>query len=232
MSYQRFRSTSGRMPPGVLNLIVINVIFFIAKYFAASKMIDLDALFGLHHPFSPDFHFYQYITSMFMHGDFQHILFNMFGLFIFGAMLENAFGTKRFLIFYLVCGLGASIIYQIWGSIEHYQLIVNALGRNDVGFIEALRTYPPMGNLIGASGAVYGVLMGAAMIFPNTEMYMMFIPVPVKLKWLAVFYGGLELYSSFHTAPGDNIAHFAHVGGMIFGFILVKIYSRDKTHFY
>ncbi|HET6993310.1 MAG TPA: rhomboid family intramembrane serine protease, partial [Bacteroidia bacterium] len=217
-----------RMPPGVLNLIIINSIMFIAKLFAANKLIDLDVLLGLHHPFSPDFHFYQYITSLFMHADFSHILFNMFGLWIFGSMLENAYGTKRFLIFYLVSGVGASLIYQIWGSIVQYNHFVG----NVPGVIEALRTYPPMGYLIGASGAVYGVLMGAAMLFPNTEMYMMFIPIPVKLKWLAVFYGGAELYNSWHLAAGDNVAHFAHVGGMIFGFILVKIYSRNKSHFY
>ena len=93
-------------------------------------------------------------------------------------------------------------------------------------------TYPPAGILIGASGAVYGILMGAALLFPNTEMYMMFIPIPVKLKWLAVFYGVAELYNSVHIDSSDNVAHFAHIGGMIFGFILVKIYSQNKTHFY
>lgn len=229
MNYQRFRPTSqNRMPPAVLNLIIINGIMFLAKMLAATKLIDLDILFGLHHPFSPDFHVYQYITSMFMHANFSHILFNMFGLWIFGVMLENAFGTKRFLIFYLISGIGASLIYQVWGSIAQYNHFVGEVP----GIFEALKTYPPGGYLIGASGAVYGVLMGAALLFPNTEMYMMFIPIPVKLKWLAIFYGGMELYSSFHIASGDNIAHFAHVGGMIFGFILVKLYSRDKTHFY
>ncbi|MCX6312236.1 MAG: rhomboid family intramembrane serine protease [Bacteroidetes bacterium] len=229
MNYQRYRpSSQNRMPPGVMNLMIINGIMFLAKILAETKLIDLDILFGLHHPFSPDFHFYQYLTSMFMHANFSHILFNMFGLWIFGVMLENAFGTKRFLIYYLICGFGASIIYQLWGSIAQYNNFVG----NVPGIIEALKTYPPGGYLIGASGAVYGVLMGAALLFPNTEMYMMFIPIPVKLKWLAIFYGAMELYSSFNLSPGDNIAHFAHIGGMIFGFILVKIYSRSKTHFY
>lgn len=229
MNYQRFRPTSSsRMPPGVLNLIIINAILFLTKYFAATKLIDLDILLGLHHPFSPDFHFYQYITSMFMHANFSHILFNMFGLWMFGAMVENAYGTKRFLIFYFICGLGASVIYQIWGSINQYNNFVGEVP----GFIEALQTIPPMGYLVGASGAVYGVLMGAALLFPNTEMYMMFIPIPVKLKWMAIFYGVAELYSSWNLNPGDNVAHFAHIGGMLFGFILVKIYSRNKTHFY
>ncbi len=229
MNYQRFRpTTQNRMPPGVLNMIVLNVIMFVVKFIAANKFIDLDILLGLHHPFSPDFHFYQYITSMFMHADFSHILFNMFGLWIFGHMLENAYGTKRFLIFYLVSGVGASLIYQIWGSINQYNHLVGDVP----GIIEALKVYPPVNYLIGASGAVFGVLMGAALLFPNTEMYMMFIPIPVKLKWLAVFYGGAELYRGIQQSSGDNVAHFAHIGGMIFGFILVKIYSRNKNHFY
>jgi membrane associated rhomboid family serine protease len=215
MSYQRFRPTSqNRMPPGLLNLIILNVILFITNQLynnsdTGFQLTGYSAFannLSLHHPFSPDFHFYQYLTSMFMHANFQHLLFNMLGLWIFGAMVENAYGTKRFLILYLVCGVGASLIYQL----------VMPLG----------------GQLLGASGAVYGVLLAAAMLFPNTEMYMMFIPVPVKLKWLAIFYGLTELYSSWRVTPGDNTAHLAHLGGMIFGFILVKIYSRNKTHFY
>lgn len=246
MSYQRFRpSSTSRMPPGVLNLIILNVILFITNMLFNSQDVTygitgesaFENKLNLHHPFSPDFHIWQYITSMFMHANVQHILFNMFGLFIFGAMLENAYGTKRFVIFYLICGVGASLIYQGWMSVEHYNLIGRAfqeqgLGEHGMGFIEALRTYPPQGSMLGASGAVYGVLMGSAMLFPNTEMYMMFIPVPIKLKWLAIFYGGIELYNSWQVNPGDNVAHFAHLGGMIFGFILVKIYSRSKTNFY
>lgn len=229
MSYQQFRPSSmNRMPNGVLNLIIINAIMFLTKYFASTRYIDLDNVLGLYHPFSPNFHVYQYITSLFMHANFSHILFNMFGLWIFGAMLENAFGTKRFLIYYLVCGVGSSLIFQVWSSIEQYHNFVG----NVPGIIEALQTYPPVGNLIGASGAVYGILMGAALLFPNTEMNMMFIPIPIKLKWLAIFYGLAELYNGWNLTEGDNVAHFAHIGGMIFGFILVKIYARNKTHFY
>ncbi|MEO5642733.1 MAG: rhomboid family intramembrane serine protease [Bacteroidia bacterium] len=246
MSYQRFRPTSGsRMPPGVLNLIILNVILFITTLLFNSQ----DFAYGvtgqsvfenkltLHHPLSEDFHFYQYLTSMFMHANFQHILFNMFGLWIFGAMVENAYGTKRFIIFYLICGVGASLIYQGWQSFEQYNAVIdfyasNGDSRAGLGFIEALQMHPPMGSLLGASGAVFGVLMGAALLFPNTEMYMMFIPIPVKLKWLAVLYGGAELYNSWQMNPADNVAHFAHLGGMIFAFILVKIYARSKTNFY
>lgn len=235
MSYQ-FRSASqNRMPPAILNLIVLNVIMFVAKFIAANRFIDLDALLALHHPFSPDFHFFQYITSMFMHANFQHILFNMFGLWIFGVMLENVWGTKRFLIFYLICGVGAALIYQAWQSFDWVHLINVQIGDQlpaGTGFFEKLRMYPPQGEMLGASGAIYGVIAGAAMLFPNTQMYLMFLPVPIKLKWVAIGYGFIELYSSWQQAPGDNVAHFAHLGGMIFGFILVKIYNRNKKHFY
>lgn len=229
MNYQRFRpsSTSG-MPPVVLNLIILNVIMLVIKSIAESQLIDLSYMLGIHHPFSHDFHFYQYITSMFMHANFSHLLFNMLGVWVFGAMLENAFGTKRFLIFYFVSGIGASLIYQVWQSIAHY----NNFAGNVPGIIELLQTYPPDGFAVGASGALFGLLMGAAMLFPNTEMNMMFIPIPIKLKWLAVGYGALEFLRAYQQDSGDNVAHFAHIGGMIFGFILVKIYSRNKKHFY
>ncbi len=237
MAYQQFRPTSqNRMPRGVLNLIIINAILFITTQLANSHDLNYDITgnstfentLSLHHPFSPDFHFFQYITSLFMHANFSHIAFNMLGLWMFGHLLENAYGTKRFLIFYIVSGVGSSIIYQIWESIEVYRHVGGGMG-----IVETLQNYPPLGVLLGASGAVYGVMIGAALLFPNTEMYFMgFMGIPIKLKWLALLYGGGELLRAYQQSPGDNIAHFAHIGGMIFGFILVKIYSRDKTHFY
>ncbi|HEU4716249.1 MAG TPA: rhomboid family intramembrane serine protease [Bacteroidia bacterium] len=218
-----------QFPPGVLNLIIINAIFYFAKMLVlSSRGVDLDGYLGLFHPFSPAFHWYQYITSLFMHASVTHLVMNMFGLWLFGHMLENAYGTKRFLIFYFVSGVGASMIFQLWSSILHYQQL-SGFG----SFTDVMRTYPPGDLLIGASGCVYGVLMGAALLFPNTQMSFLFLPgLPMKLKWVAVLYGGAEVYNAWQAAPGDNVAHFAHVGGMIFGFILVKIYSRDRTHFY
>jgi membrane associated rhomboid family serine protease len=221
------------MPPGVLNLMIINAILFVTKILAQSHDVNYEITgttafenaMVLHHPFSPDFHFYQYITSLFMHANGQHIVFNMFGLWMFGHMVENAYGTKRFLIFYLVCGIGASLIFQVWESIYIVQTVGGSLG-----FWATLHMYP-YGILLGASGAVFGLTIGAAMLFPNTEMYMMFIPIAIKLKWLAAFYAVAELYNSWQQ-PGDGVAHLAHVGGMIFGFILVKIYARNKKNFY
>jgi membrane associated rhomboid family serine protease len=164
-----------------------------------------------------------------MHADIGHILFNMLALWMFGAMLENALGLKRFLIFYLVCGLGASLIYQGWETYNQVHLI-NSLGGDGWNL---LHTYPPLGSVRGASGAVYGVMLGTALLFPNTEMYYMgFMGFPIKMKWLAVIYGGGELLRAYQSNPQDNVAHFAHIGGMIFGFIMIKVFMRNRTNFY
>ncbi|HLG04298.1 MAG TPA: rhomboid family intramembrane serine protease [Bacteroidia bacterium] len=231
--FKQYRPSRNSMfPPGVMNLVIINGIMFIAKEFALRGMLlDMTGLLGVFHPYCPDFRWYQYITNIFMHGDFMHILFNMFGLVMFGYLLENAYGTKRFLIFYLVCGIGASIIYQAWASFEQYQLLLHH-GYSG-SFAEGIMQYPPCGPLIGASGAVYGLLMGSALLFPNTELpYMGFFGMPIKLKWLAVIYGGVAVANGFRMNPEDHVAHFAHIGGMIFGFILVKIFAKSRTHFY
>lgn len=234
MSYFRqYRpARHSQLPPAVLNLIIINGIFFLAKLFGESRGMEMDVLLGLHHPFAHDFHWYQYITSLFMHADLGHIGYNMFGLWMFGHLLENAFGTKRFLIFYMICGIGAALIFQGWESYLRVHQVHHDLPFIQLSALEILRAYPPQGPLIGASGAVFGLLMGAALLFPNTEMrYMGPMGIPIKIKWLAIIFGVGELYLGWRN-QGDSIAHFAHIGGMIFGFILVKIYSRSRTNFY
>lgn len=240
MSQFNFRPAMG-VPVVVKNLIILNVIFFIAKFFASARGIDLDRVLGMHHPFSPFFHFWQIITHMFMHANLMHLLFNMLGLYFFGRMLENVWGQKRFLIYYLVCGVGACLIYIGWETF----LTLRALNVYGEGW-EQLKAYAenytmvPMyhpaegllfGSMVGASGAVFGLLMGAALLFPNSEVYI-YGAIPVKLKWLAIIYGVVELYTGYQAAEGDNTAHFAHIGGMIFGFILVQIYKRSRNNFY
>ncbi|GAB4138582.1 MAG: rhomboid family intramembrane serine protease [Bacteroidia bacterium] len=229
--YRQYRpgSSSGRFPPVVLNLIIINAIMFFVKMFAMNtRQIDLDILLGLHHPYSYDFSWYQYITGLFMHADMGHLLFNMLGLWMFGHMLENIWNTRKFIAFYLICGIGSSLIYQIFQTYQAYQLYQSF---GDVWML--MKEYPPGGYLIGASGAVYGLMMGTALTFPNTEMYMFgFMGMPIKLKWIAVLYGGGELLRAWQANPHDNVAHFAHIGGMIFGFILIKLFKQDRGSFY
>jgi membrane associated rhomboid family serine protease len=230
--FQQYRPARHTLfPTGVKNLIIINVILFLAKLFAESKRMDLDVMLGLFHPFCEQFHFYQYISSLFMHADITHLGYNMVGVWLFGFMLENALGTKRFLIFYLICGLGASVIFQIWTSFEQYQ-ISQELGYT-MGFWQNLAHYPPCVCLIGASGAVFGLLMGSALLFPNSTLpYIGFFAIPIKIKWMALLYGGMELWRIFQHNPNDNTAHLAHIGGMIFGFIMIKVYSKDRSSFY
>lgn len=241
MSQFRFRPVGGSTFI-VLNLIILNVIFFVAKFLALrSQRLDLDNVLGLFHPLSPNFHWFQFLTSMFMHASVMHLLFNMIGLFFFGRMLENVWGPRRFLIYYLICGLGASAIYIGWETFnavsylnnfgDGWQLLMKFA--DDGGMVGQSMAiygllYTPM---IGASGAVFGLLMGAALLFPNSQVYI-YGAIPIKLKWLAIIYGGLELYSGYKAFEGDNVAHFAHIGGMIFGFILVQIYKRSRSNFY
>ncbi len=226
MSNFNFRPVRGT-PFVVMNIVAINVIFFVAKYLAwSSQQLDLGAMLGLYHPFNPDFHWYQFLTSMFMHAGFTHILFNMFGVWFFGRMLENVWGAKRFLIYYLICGLGASLIYIGWETFS----AVSYYNKFGDGW-ELIREFPPLSPMVGASGAVFGLLIGAALLFPNSIINIYGV-IPLKLKWLAVIYGAAELYSGYKASEGDHVAHFAHIGGMIFGFILVQIYKRDKNKFY
>jgi membrane associated rhomboid family serine protease len=244
MSQFKFRPVSG-VPFVVMNLIILNVIFFVAKFLAASSQgLDLIDVLGLYHPLSPNFHWYQFATSMFMHASLMHLLFNMLGLYFFGRMLENVWGARRFLIFYLVCGLGASAIYIGWetySAVHYLNQVTGGDGWNELnrlasegdmigesfGAIFGL-LYVPM---VGASGAVFGLLMGAALLFPNTQIYI-YGAIPIRLKWLAIIYGLVEVYNGYANAAGDNTAHFAHIGGMIFGFILVQIYKRSRSNFY
>ncbi len=227
MSNFKFRPVGSGTPFVVLNLVIINVIFFVAKLLAwNSQQLDLGEILGLYHPFNPNFHWYQLVTGMFMHGDFRHILFNMFGLWFFGRMLENVWGPKRFLIYYMICGVGASLIYLGWETFS----AVTYLNQFGNGW-DLIREFPPLAPMVGASGAVFGLLIGAALLFPNSVINIYGI-IPLKLKWLAIIYGAAELYSGYQGSAGDNVAHFAHIGGMIFGFILVQIYKRDKSNFY
>jgi len=271
------------LPPVVKNLLIINGLFYLATMALRSSIhFDLINLLGLHYIGAPDFRPYQYITYMFMHSatNFSHILFNMFALWMFGNTLENVWGGKKFLIYYLLTGIGAAVVYTFWISIEvapvvqavnHYleqpSLESFAIFRNSeyfhvanydiqnsfnafVGSYNRLiltdkaaalqETITFMGQykdaylnahtVIGASGAVYGILLAFGMMFPNQIIYLYFA-IPIKAKWFVLIFGLLELYSGISNKPGDNVAHFAHIGGMLIG-LLIILYWKKKRRLY
>lgn len=214
-------------PPIVKNLIIINVLVFVAQL--SMKITDVVMLFPIQHP---EFRPYQIVTHMFAHSPqtLFHILFNMFALFMFGKVLENVWGAKRFLFFYLACGIGAAALhlgiqYMRWEEAESLFAAGNvAAAQKIVGGI---------GPALGASGAVMGVLVGFAYLFPNTELFILFIPFPIKAKWAVIGYVAIDLFSGIANVTGDNIAHFAHLGGALTGFILVLIWNKtNRRRFY
>jgi len=202
MAYNNFRP-SQNIPPVVLNLIIINVIVFVAQMVFDSS-IGLTDILALYPYNSGLFKPYQLVTHMFAHGGFLHILFNMYALWLFGSVLERMWGPKKFLIFYLICGLAAGLTQMFF--------VTNAPA-------------------IGASGAIMGLLGAFAYTFPNTEFFIFPFPFPIKAKYMAAIFACFDLFGGF--AGGDNVAHFAHIGGLVMGLILVIIWNKtDKKRFY
>lgn len=204
------------MTPVVKNLVIINVLVFLAQ----SAMPKLEPLLMGHYPLGANFEPWQVITHMFMHGSLTHIFFNMFALVVFGSALERAWGSKRFLQYYMLCGIGAFFIYEATVGYEVFQLT------DSISF-EGLA-----GRVVGASGCVYGLLLGFGMLFPNTELILLFPPIPIKAKYFVIIYGLIELSLAMSNSPGDNVAHVAHLGGMLFGFLLIKQWQNNRKNFY
>lgn len=244
MSYGQYRPTSFKiLPPVVKNLLIINAIFFLATIAVESTFrIDLNDILGLHFPAASKFSPYQLVSYMFMHGGFGHLFFNMFALWMFGNALENVWGPKRFLSYYLITGIGAAIVQMIVTYIrvsaleaqidehtlqivynEGADLIAKNMNYSDplIGKLNGLIN----GTTVGASGGVFGILLAFGMLFPNSVIYLYFA-IPIKAKWFVIIYGAIELYSGIANNPMDNVAHFAHLGGMIFGFFLIKYWKR------
>jgi membrane associated rhomboid family serine protease len=204
MNYYQNNSFFGNIPVVTRNILIINLVVWVACY-----LFPVTALFlGLYDLNSGNFHIYQLITYMFTHGEFFHLFTNMFGLFIFGATLENYWGPKRFLTYYMVTGIGAGLT----------QLLIC--------YLQASYSLT-----IGASGSIFGILLAFGVLFPNVSMLIIPIPVPVKAKYLVLGYGLLELYSGIANRSGDPVAHFAHLGGMLFGIILI-LYWKKKVNSY
>lgn len=233
------------IPPVVKNLLIINVAMFVLTFLAQTFYnVDLNRLLGLYYISSEHFMPYQVVTHMFMHGGLMHIFFNMYALYMFGNILENTWGGKRFLIFYLVTGLGAAFLHMLVNYI-HFRSLASGISPEmlemvkDKGFdiLMSNKNYSDanLGQLnlmlnvptIGASGAVFGLLIAFGMLFPNIELRLIFPPVSIKAKYFVIAYGVLELFLGL-SQPDSNIAHFAHLGGMLFGFILVKYWQKNQ----
>lgn len=243
---QNSASPFAGIPPVVKNLLIINIICFIG-----ANLFNLETanrMFGVYYPDSPFFRIWQVISYMFMHGGFTHIFFNMFALFMFGPVLEQIMGSKRFLNFYLITGLGALVlqfavqaveVYQIAGTVNpgkwlEYNMLENTVrsnhpNLNQDSFYRLLSIYNiPM---VGASGAIYGLLAAFGLLFPNTSLYLMFIPYPVKAKYFIPILIGIDLVLGV-TRAGTSVAHFAHVGGALFGYILIKAWRIRRVDFW
>lgn len=214
---------------------------FAAKVvFAQSLGIDLDNILGLHYITASDFKPYQFITYMFMHGDITHLFFNMFAVWMFGSVLENTWGAKRFIFYYLVTGMGAALIQYIvfYFQIEEINQKVRDLmsapdydAETNMAIIHERAAIINNMIIIGASGALFGLLLAFGMMFPNTLLYVYFL-VPIKAKWFVIAYGAIELIAGLRSNPMDNVAHFAHLGGMLFGFIVILIWKKNRTFYY
>lgn len=260
-----------QITPVVRNLLIANiVIFFIDRNF------DLSSQFALRSFLSPEFRPYQYVSYMFLHSreSFGHLFSNMFGLLIFGPLLERVWGPKRFLFFYFFTGIGAGLLFsfinyfelsQIRDGLALYldnpnpQAFIDFLSshaefyyKSQNAFINSFDANPGSSQLIaqskemaravyefnlnipmvGASGAIFGILMAFGMLFPNTELFLLFVPFPIKAKYFVGFYGLYSLYAGFQNAPNDNVAHFAHLGGMLFAFILLKYWKSSQQKFF
>ena len=237
------------MPPIVKNLIFLNIIMLLAYYAGGSVFdIDLNRTLGLYFPASEQFKPVQIVAHMFMHADGWHLFFNMFALYMFGPVLEQVWGPKRFLIYYFVTGLGAAVIHESVIAFQYFHLANmispenlqavlsegTALFNKGLGFgnhtmdsLEILLNIPT----VGASGAIFGILLAFGVLFPNTQLMLLFPPIPIKAKYFVMIYGGIELYLAIKQ-PGSNIAHAAHVGGMIFGYILIRYWKKTTNTFY
>ncbi len=227
--YQNRSGFLSSIPPVTKNLIIINLLMWLATISLRKAFgIDIIQYLGLHYFQAEGFNAAQMFTYMFLHdtSSLAHVFFNMFSVYIFGRTLESVWGSKRFLLFYITAGLGAALTQEIvWYATLHNEISIMEL---HYGFAT---TSLYLNNIItiGASGAVFGILLAFGMLFPNAELFLMFIPIPIKAKYFVIGYGAIELFLGIYNSSADNIAHFAHLGGMLFGLILI-LYWRKKNN--
>ena len=219
------------LPPVVKNLLIINVLLFIATGVLSAPPfnIDLTNILGLHYWESDLFKPWQIVTYMFMHGNIPHILFNMFAVWMFGSHIENRWGSKRFLNYYLLTGFGAALLHYL---IFHFYTLPGIPSQvySNTYPLTAYEYFLQNSVVVGASGSLFGILLAFGVLFPNTLLYLYFA-IPIKAKYFVIGYGLIELFSGISNNPGDNVAHFAHLGGMLFG-LLIFGYWKLKNEFY
>ena len=224
------------MPTITKNLLIINILMFAGRYVAQRYGIDLDNLLGLHFFLASDFRWYQFFTYMFMHAGVEHLFFNMFAVWMFGRFIETTMGTKRYLFYYLTCGLGAGLMQELVQCIAYFSQGFNVYEQVSLGGITVeMSEYLNRWTTVGASGAVYGILLAFGMTFPEERLFIFPLPVPIKAKYFVCGYAVIELLSALGRS-NDGIAHFAHLGGMLFGLLLILYWrnggGRNRGHGY
>jgi membrane associated rhomboid family serine protease len=230
-----------RLPRITKHLLLINIAAYLLLVALAvmtsrsASPVDLNDIFGLHFFLAPDFRIYQLITYMFMHGGTMHLFFNMFALWMFGCVVENVWGPRKFLFYYIICGVGAGLFQEAAQFFEFLMLCRNQIpgfaisdimtvAHNSGEIINAWTT-------VGASGAVYAILLAFGMTFPEQHIFIFPLPIPIKAKWFVIFYAGIELFAAMSTTS-DGVAHIAHLGGMFFGFFLIRYWAKHPTSGY
>lgn len=262
------------LPEVVKNLLIINVLMLLVSFLALKAGVNLNEILGLHHWSSDKFRIYQLVTYMFMHGGFMHLFFNMFAVWMFGKVLEEVWGSKKFLMYYMITGIGAGLVQMFVNSIE-LNILADAIqtyAQNpspaafelfidehvpsyyEQSFLKIVREwvlYPDAKgylldsisisnellqlkrdmSTVGASGSVFGVLLAFGMLFPNVQLLLLIPPIPLKAKYFVILYGAMELYMGLSQNPADNVAHFAHLGGMLFGFIMIMYWKKNRHNY-
>lgn len=218
--YDNGNNFISQIPTVTKNLVAINILMFIATLINENFMV---ANFAMFYPASPFFKPWQILTHMFMHGGFWHIFFNMYSLLMFGSILERSLGPKKYLIFYFVTGLGAVALHTGVEWLQARVFIANGIA---TAYQQLLIT-----PTLGASGAIYGVLIGFAMLYPQARLILIFPPIPVKAKWLVIIFAAIELFSGINGIQ-DGVAHFAHLGGMLFGWLLIRWWRKHGKLYY
>ena len=216
------------LPPITRNLLIANVVCYLLQLLAGSLRIDLTDLLGLHFVLADDFRVWQLVSYMFLHGSLTHLFFNMFSLWMFGGLIERTLGAKRFLTYWMVCGIGAGICQEFWQTGQYFVEGLNNYPMVNTGSaIISMGDYLNLWTTIGASGACYGVLLAFGMLFPNERIMLLLPPIPMKAKYFVAGYAAIELISAY--ASNDNVAHFAHLGGMLFGWLLLRYWRTSRN---